>query len=71
MNTLKNPEWKKAMAHYYPNSNKVRIKAKSTEFYPQYLKYLFEYLRIPQDATIIFEDKTIVGGVKKWLETKK
>lgn len=60
-------EWKKCGAMYYPRSNKVRINAKSTEFVPAYVKYLFEYLKIPQDATIVFTDRTIEGGVKEWL----
>ena len=59
---------KKTTARYYPKVNKVRINADSTEFAPKYVKYLFEYLRIPQNATIIFNDKTIKGGVEKWLQ---
>ena len=58
----------KTKAQYYPKVNKVKIDANSTEFYPQYLKYLFEYLKIPQNATIIFKDKTIIGGIKAWLK---
>ena len=60
-------KWNKTTATYFPKSNRVRIKAKSTEFYPQYLKYLFEYLKIPTKATIIFNDKTIEGGLDAWL----
>lgn len=63
--------WKQTTAQYSPSKNKVKIKAKSTDFYPEYVKYLFEYLRIPQNATIVFEDKTIKGGVIKWLEDQK
>lgn len=59
---------KKCSAQYYPKVNKVKINANSTDFYPQYLKYLFEYLKIPQNATIVFKDKTIVGGIKAWLK---
>lgn len=58
----------KATVQFYPKINKVKIDANSTEFYPQYLKYLFEYLKIPQNATIIFKDKTIIGGINEWLK---
>lgn len=58
----------KTLAQYYPKVKKVKIDANSTDFYPQYLKYLFEYLKIPQNATIVFKDKTIVGGIKAWLK---
>lgn len=61
-------DWKKATTHYFPSSNTVRIKADSTDFYPLYLKYLFEYLNIPQNAKIIFLDKTIPGGIEEWLK---
>lgn len=60
-------KWKKTTATYYPSKNKVKIKANSTDFYPQYLKYLFEYLKIPTNATIVFNDKTIKGGINNWL----
>jgi hypothetical protein len=53
---------------YYPKVKKVKINKNSTEFYPQYLKYLFEYLKIPQNATLIFKDKTIPGGIVEWLK---
>lgn len=59
---------KHANVQYYPKVKKVKIDANSTDFYPQYLKYLFEYLKIPQNATIIFKDKKIIGGIEKWLE---
>lgn len=59
--------WKKITARYAPTTNTVHINADSTEFYPLYVKYLFEYLKIPQNATIVFKDKTIKGGVKEWL----
>ena len=69
MHISKTPkDWKKATAKYYPTTNTVRIKANSTEFYPQYLKYLFSYLNIPLNATIIFLDKTIKGGIEQWLK---
>jgi hypothetical protein len=58
----------KTTVQFYPKVNKVKIDANSTEFYPQYLKYLFEYLKIPQNATIIFKDKTIIGGINEWLK---
>jgi hypothetical protein len=58
----------KTTVQYYPKVNKVKIDADSTAFYPQYLKYLFEYLKIPQNATIIFKDKTIIGGINEWLK---
>jgi len=63
---------KKVNAKYYPSVNKVKINAESTEFYPQYLHYLLIYLKIPTNATIVFTDKTIEGGVEAWLkQTKK
>ena len=58
----------KTTVQFYPKVNKVKIDADSTAFYPQYLKYLFEYLKIPQNATIIFKDKTIIGGINEWLK---
>jgi hypothetical protein len=58
----------KTTVQFYSKVNKVKIDANSTEFYPQYLKYLFEYLKIPQNATIIFKDKTIIGGINEWLK---
>ena len=58
----------KTTVQFYPKVNKVKIDANSTAFYPQYLKYLFEYLKIPQNATIIFIDKTIIGGINEWLK---
>lgn len=58
-------------AKYYQKSNLVKIKAKSTDFYPPYLKYVFEYLKIPQNATIVFEDQTIKGGIQAWLQQTK
>lgn len=57
-------------AKYYPIAKKVKIDANSTEFYPEYLKYLFEYLRIPATATIVFKDITIKGGIQQWLKQK-
>lgn len=58
-------------AKYSPSTNRVKINANSTEFYPMYLKYLFEYLKIPANATIIFKDKVIKGGINAWLEQTK
>lgn len=60
----------KASVRYYPKVKKVKINTDSTAFYPAYLKYLFEYLKIPQTATIIFKDRTIIGGVEAWLKEK-
>lgn len=60
--------WKKTTAKYSPSTNRVTLKIKSTEVLPQYLKYLFEYLKIPQNATLVFNDKTIKGGVEEWLK---
>lgn len=59
---------KKAQVRYFPSIKTVKIRARSTEFYPMYVKYLFEYLKIPQNATIQFLDRTIIGGVEKWLQ---
>lgn len=58
----------KSKAIYFPRSNKVRIDAYSYEFHKEYLQYLFMYLKIPQNATIDFKDKTIKGGIEKWLQ---
>lgn len=55
-------------AKYSPSTNKITINANSTEFYPMYLKYVFEYLKVPANATIVFEDKTIPGGITAWLK---
>ena len=62
------PDWKHVTAKYFPAANTVRIPINSTELYPKYAKYLFEYLKIPQDAKIVFKDKTIEGGIKEWLQ---
>lgn len=59
---------KKIKVKYFPKSKSIHIPAESTKFYPLYLKYLFEYLRIPQNATIHFTDKTIIGGVETLLK---
>ena len=56
---------------YFPSANTVRIKANSTDFYPQYLKYVLEYLKIPQNATLVFKDKVIEGGIKQWLNQEQ
>lgn len=58
---------KKVNARYMPSTNTVYIKAKSTDFYPQYLSYVFVYLKIPQNAKIVFTDKTIPKGITQWL----
>lgn len=62
---------KKVQARYYPSVNKVKISANSTDFYPQYLYYLLIHLKIPLNATIVFKDKTIQGGITEWLKTQK
>lgn len=59
---------KKALAKYFPKANSVHINANSTEYYPMYLKYIFESLKIPENAKIVFKDKTIEGGIKQWLK---
>lgn len=64
-------EKKTVSVKYFPTSNTVRIKANSTDFYPMYLKYVFEYLKIPQNATIHFKDKVIEGGIKQWLNQEQ
>jgi len=71
MKTTVPKDWKKAAAHYFPSVNTIKIKAKSTDFYPQYLKYLFTYLNVPLNAKIIFTDKTIPGGIEEWLNQQK
>ena len=53
---------------YYPSANRVHIGTVSKNIYPGYAKYLFEYLGIPQNATIVFTDRTIKGGVIEWLK---
>ena len=57
---------KKPKCWYYPSTNIVKINVSSSEVYPIYLKYVFEYLKIPADADIIFKDRRIVGGVRQW-----
>ena len=51
--------------------NVARNKSKDLCYNNRYEKIdddLFEYLKIPQTATIIFKDKTIVGGVAAWIK---
>lgn len=55
--------WKKVSVKYFPKANSLHIQTKSTDFYPQYLKYYLQYLRIPENAKLIFTDKTFNGGV--------
>lgn len=64
-------ETKKVEFKYFPTANTVRIRANSTDFYPMYLKYVLEYLKIPQNAKIVFKDKTIEGGIKQWLNQEQ
>ena len=53
---------------YYPKANTVHLPIKSTEVYPKYLYYVFEYLKIPHNAKLKFTDKTIKGGIEEWLK---
>lgn len=39
----------------------VSISTLSTNFVPQYVKYVFEYHRIPNSYKIIFTDKTFTN----------
>ena len=59
---------KKVSVKYFPTANTVRIATKSTNILPLYAKYLFQYLKIPLDATIRFSDRTIKGGINTWLK---
>lgn len=52
---------------YAKSSKKIKIDANSTDFYPMYLKYLLIYLKLPTNATLVFNDTTIPGGVEAWL----
>ena len=61
---------KQATARYYPSTNKLKINGKSTQFYKTYIKYLFVYLRVPYNATIVFKDRTFTGGLEEWLQKK-
>lgn len=65
---MEKSKWKKVTARYFPKANTVRIKINSTEIYPRYAMYLFEYLKIPLNATIVFKDRTIEGGIVEWLK---
>lgn len=58
---------KQCTAKYSPTTNTVHINANSTDFYPRYAMYLFEYLKIPKNATIVFKDRTIKEGINAWL----
>lgn len=58
----------KTTVKYSKTTNRVRIHTSSKEIYPQYLKYLFEYLKIPDTAKIVFDDRTIKGGLKEFLQ---
>ena len=55
----------KITAKYSPTTNTVRIKAKSNEITQTYLTYIFEHLKIPHNAKIVFLDKTIKGITKE------
>lgn len=57
----------KSNAKYSPTTNTVTIKAKSTDFNPDYLKYVFIRLKIPLNAKIVFTDKTFPKGITQWL----
>lgn len=58
---------KTANVQYFPKTRKVKIDAYSTDFYPAYLKYLFEYMHISPKSTIVFKDKTI-KGIDSWIQ---
>lgn len=63
------PKTKKTCSvQYYPKAKNVRVKALSTNFYPMYVKYMFEYLKIPLNVKITFNDRTIEGGIEAWLK---
>ena len=53
---------------FFPKSKKVRIYTTSDKFYPRYLKYLLEYLKIPSGIKIQFNDMTIEEGIDLWLQ---
>lgn len=61
----------KANLKYFPSSKKVRIYTHSDSLYPRYLKYLLEYLKIPSGTTIVFNNKTIEGGIDQWLKNNQ
>lgn len=54
------------LVKYYPVIKKVKIYAKTSEVYPNYVEYLLKSLRIPTDVTLEFQDKTIKGGIEAW-----
>ena len=58
----------KVSVRYFPAANTVRIKTESKNILPLYAKYLFQYLKIPLNATIRFTDRTIKGGINEWLK---
>lgn len=59
---------KKINIKYNKRTKMVFIGAKSTEFYPQYLKYMLQYLHIPEDCHLHFTDKTIKGGIEEFVK---
>ena len=61
-------EKKKVSVRYFPSANTIRIATKSTNILPLYAKYLFQYLKLPSNATIRFNDRTIKGGIDEWLK---
>lgn len=55
---MKDEETKEATLTLNKLKKTVSINTASTDFVPRYLKYLFEYQRIPNNYKIIFTDKT-------------
>ena len=55
-----------AQVTYNSETNAVYFDAEKEKFYPGYLKYLMEYLKIPADAKLIFK-----GSNKAYTLTKR
>ena len=48
-------EREKVQITYDATTNTAHFNAEKEKFYPGYLKYLMEYLKIPTDAKLIFK----------------
>ena len=56
---------------YTKYNNTVKMDIHSSQVLPKYLYYVFDYLKIPKNATIVFTDKTVKGGVQHVLDNNQ
>ena len=50
---------KTCSVHYNKQNNTLTFECKSSELLPAYLHYLLEYHKLPETATIVFNDKSV------------